>query len=68
MCPLEYSEEINGPAITVNSNSSRKYISLIEDSIISFLLIENLMDPSSITKIRNRINMKLKSQHYELFE
>ena len=65
---LEYSEEINGPAITVNSNSSRKYISLIEDSIISFLLIENLMDPSSITKIRNRINMKLKSQHYELFE
>lgn len=65
---FEFSEETNGPALTVNSNSTDKYVSLIEDSIISYLIMETLMDPSNINKIRNRINLKLRAQHYQLFE
>lgn len=55
----EFSEKINGPALTVYSNSSTKYHLLIEDAIISYLILEGIIDPTNITKARRRISLKL---------
>lgn len=65
---FEYSEDTNSPAITVNSSVKSKFVSLIEDSLLAYLLTEELMDPFNISKVRNRIHLKLKSQQYQLFE